>query len=134
MKARFILKLGGLAAVLGLSACRREVQVAPPPAPRVEANQVIFASGAPQLESLTTEAAKPRPTAVTKVTGRLLWDDDLTVNVFTPVAGRVTSIAGRLGQTVTANSPLARLIRRTSARRRPTHEPLMETCGSRRRR
>jgi membrane fusion protein, heavy metal efflux system len=109
MNPRNFLRLGGLAAVLTLPACRREAQVAAPPAPRIEANQVTFATDAPQLESLTTETARPRPTAVTNATGRLMWDDDLTVNVFTPVAGRVTSIAGKLGQTVSINSPLAEI-------------------------
>jgi cobalt-zinc-cadmium efflux system membrane fusion protein len=91
MNARNFLKICGLFAAIGISGCRREMQAPEPPAPRVEGDKVDFASDSPQLASLTIETAQPRKMAVTNVTGRLYWDDDLTVRVFTPVAGRVTS-------------------------------------------
>jgi cobalt-zinc-cadmium efflux system membrane fusion protein len=47
--------------------------------------------------------------AVTHVTGRLYWNDNSTVRVFTPVAGRVTHIRVDLGQPISAGSPLAEI-------------------------
>jgi cobalt-zinc-cadmium efflux system membrane fusion protein len=109
MNARNLPKICGLLAAIGLSGCRREVQAPEPPAPRVEGDKVDFPSDSPQLASLTIETAQPRKLAITNVTGRLCWDDDLTVRVFTPVAGRVTSIPGELGKPVSVGAPLAEI-------------------------
>ena len=109
MNALNYLKICGLLAVIGLSGCRREAQVPEPPAPRVDGDKVDFAADSPQLASLTIETAQPRKLAITNVTGRLYWDDDLTVRVFTPVAGRVSSIPGELGKPITAGAPLAEI-------------------------
>jgi len=109
MNARNFLKICGLLAAIGISGCRRDTQAPEPPAPRVEGEKVDFASDSPQLASLTIETAQPRKLAVTNVTGRLYWDDDLTVRVFTPVAGRVTSIPGELGKSVAIGAPLAEI-------------------------
>lgn len=102
-------QISGLLMVVALCACRREAATPEPPAPRVENDKVSFDSNAPQLASLTLETAKPRQFVVTNVTGRLSWNDDVTVRVFTPVAGRVTSITAALGQAVTADAPLAQI-------------------------
>jgi cobalt-zinc-cadmium efflux system membrane fusion protein len=102
-------KICGLLAVIVLCGCRRETQAPEPPAPRVEGDRVAFAPDSPQLASLTIESAQPRKLAITNVTGRLSWDDDLTVRVFTPVAGRVTSIPGELEKPVSPGAPLAEI-------------------------
>ncbi len=109
MNASNFLKVCGLFAAIGLSGCHREAQAPEPPAPRVVGDKVNFAADSPQLASLTIETAQPRKLAITNVTGRLYWDDDLTVRVFTPVAGRVTSIPGELGKPVSAGAPLAEI-------------------------
>jgi membrane fusion protein, heavy metal efflux system len=109
MNARNFLKICGLLAAIGISGCRRDTQAPEPPAPRVEGEKVDFASDSPQLAALTIETAQPRKLAVTNVTGRLYWDDDLTVRVFTPVAGRVTSVPGELGKSVAIGAPLAEI-------------------------
>jgi cobalt-zinc-cadmium efflux system membrane fusion protein len=109
MNARNCLKVCGLFAAICLSGCHREAQAPEPPAPRVDGDKVNFAADSPQLASLAIETAQPRKLAITNVTGRLYWDDDLTVRVFTPVAGRVTSIPGELGKPVSAGAPLAEI-------------------------
>jgi cobalt-zinc-cadmium efflux system membrane fusion protein len=109
MNARNYLKIFGLLAIIGLSGCHREMQLPEPPAPRVDGDKVNFAADSPQLASLTIETAQPRKLSITNVTGRLYWDDDLTVRVFTPVAGRVTSIPGELGKPIKAGAPLAEI-------------------------
>jgi membrane fusion protein, heavy metal efflux system len=95
----------------GLTGCGREEKkvVAEPPAPKVEGEKVTFAEGAPQKTSLAVEVAEPRKYAVTHLTGRLFWNDEATVRIFTPVAGRVSQILVTLGQTVTAGTPLAKI-------------------------
>lgn len=80
-----------------------------PPVPKVAGNSVTFLTNSPQLAFITTETARPRTLAVTHVTGRLYWDGDTTVGVFTPVAGRVVSVLTDIGQPVTAGMPLATL-------------------------
>ena len=49
---------------------------------------MTMAAGAPQLGALRSEAARPRSAAVRQYSGRLTWDDDVTVRVYPPVAGR----------------------------------------------
>jgi cobalt-zinc-cadmium efflux system membrane fusion protein len=45
--------------------------------------------------------------ASTQLSGRLIWNDDVTVRVFTPFAGRVRRITADIGQAVEKNAPLA---------------------------
>ncbi len=101
--------LPGLAAAVALAGCDKPpvAQVDDPPAATVTGKTVSFATNAPQLASLVVEPARPRTMAVTHVTGRLYWDADTTVGVFTPVAGRVISLAADLGQAVAKGTPLA---------------------------
>jgi cobalt-zinc-cadmium efflux system membrane fusion protein len=80
-----------------------------PPAPKIEGDTVIFPTNAPQLSSITVQTVQPRKMAVTHLTGRLYWDDDVTVRVFTPVAGRVTSVLADLGQNIAIHAPLAEI-------------------------
>ena len=47
--------------------------------------------------------------AVTHVTGRLYWNEETTVGVFTPVAGRVTKILVDLGHSIKVGQPLAEI-------------------------
>ena len=68
---------------------------------------VVFPSGSPQLASIQSTPAMPRRESVSRFTGRMVWDEDRTVRVFSPFAGRVESIAVRAGDTVKAGQPLA---------------------------
>jgi cobalt-zinc-cadmium efflux system membrane fusion protein len=70
---------------------------------------VTFETNAPQLASISVQAAQARTKAVTHVTGRLYWNEDTTVGVFTPVAGRVTRLLADLGQPIAKGAPLAEL-------------------------
>ncbi|MGA2245085.1 MAG: efflux RND transporter periplasmic adaptor subunit [Verrucomicrobiota bacterium] len=70
-------------------------------------DEVQFARGSPQLESINVGEALPRTIAIHHLTGALYWDDDVTVHVFTPVAGRVTRVLAHLGQVVTNGTALA---------------------------
>jgi membrane fusion protein, heavy metal efflux system len=113
MKSIRMMKWLGLLTVMGLLGCSKEkaAPVAELPAPTVNSDKgtVTFATNAPELASITVQTAQPRMLAVTHVTGRLYWNDDVTVRVFTPVAGRVIAIRADLGQVLTNGSPLAEI-------------------------
>jgi cobalt-zinc-cadmium efflux system membrane fusion protein len=113
MKTLPLIKWLPLLAVTGLLGCNKANQPAfsPPPDPKVDTDKatVIFETNAPQLSSITVQTVQPRTLAVTHATGRLYWDEQKTVGVFTPVAGRVIDIRADLGQTITNGSPLAEL-------------------------
>ena len=113
MKAMRMMKWLGLLIVFGLLGCTKDatVRVVELPAPKVDSDKasVRFATNAPQLASITVQVAQPRTLAVTHVTGRLYWDDDITVRVFTPVAGRVIALRADLGQAISAGTPLAEI-------------------------
>ena len=90
-----------------LPACNDSGQKNAVPQPRVEGQSVIFAVNSPQTASLVSEKIEPRREAVLRFNGRLVWDEDRTVRVFSPLGGRVQSIAVRLGQAVRAGQTLA---------------------------
>jgi membrane fusion protein, heavy metal efflux system len=100
-----------LLAALLLAGCKEEKPVSfePPPAPKVEGNKVTFETNAPQLASISVQTAQARSNAITHVTGRLHWNEDTTVGVFSPVAGRVTRLLADFGQHVEKGTPLAEL-------------------------
>ncbi len=103
-------KVFALLALFAFLGCRKEEPPTPePPAPIVEGETVSFATNAPQLASITVQAAQPRSLALTHLTGRLYWNDDQTVRVFTPVSGRVTALRADLGDAITAGAPLAEI-------------------------
>ena len=113
MKRILIMKWLSMLTVIGLCSCTQDatVQVADSPEPTVDSEKatVRFAENAPQLASITVQTAQPRTFVVSHVTGRLYWDDEVTVRVFTPVAGRVVAVRADLGQPVLAGTPLAEI-------------------------
>ena len=94
-----------LTALLG--ACNEPAQKSAGAQPRVDGQAVIFPPGSPQLAALLSKKVEPRREAVLRFNGRLVWDEDRTVRVFSPLGGRVRSIAVQLGQAVRAGQALA---------------------------
>jgi len=109
---RMALSALGLVAAFGLAGCGKEEAKKLPeqPAPKVvDGDKVVFLTNAPQLSSIVIETASARTLAITHLTGRLYWNDDSTVRIFTPVAGRVKDIKADLGQPVAVGAPLAEI-------------------------
>ena len=101
----------GVVAALLLGGCGQS-EVSPAaalPQPTVNGDEVVFLTNSPQLDSIAVETAQPRTVAIKHVTGRLYWDDDRTVHIFTPVFGRVTKVLVDIGDPVDTNTPLAEL-------------------------
>ena len=77
------------------------------PQPQIDAQSVTFPAGSAQLGSITSEKIEPRREATLRFNGRLIWDEDRTVRVFSPFGGRVLSIGVKLGETVRPGQTLA---------------------------
>jgi cobalt-zinc-cadmium efflux system membrane fusion protein len=105
MKRGLVLALPVLTVLLG--ACNEPAQKNAAPHVRVEGQTVVFPAGSVQIAALKSEKIEPRREAVLRFNGRLVWDEDRTVRVFSPLGGRVQSIAVRLGEKVRAGQVLA---------------------------
>jgi cobalt-zinc-cadmium efflux system membrane fusion protein len=90
-----------------LTGCHREVNLEPSGEPKVTGEHISFPPDSPQLASLELAAVESRAPASTQLSGRLIWNDDMTVRVFTPFAGRVRRITADIGQAVGKNGALA---------------------------
>lgn len=90
-----------------VAGCHRETPPEPPDDPKVTGEEISFPAGSPQLASLELAPAESRAPASIQLSGRLIWNDDVTVRVFTPFAGRVRNITADIGQAVAQNGPLA---------------------------
>ena len=104
-----IIKHSWLLALL-IAACKPAPVVDQDPFPlKVEKNSLIFTSGDPQLKSIGVQTAGEKDEVVLHLTGKLVWNEDVTTNVFSPLAGRVASIKGARGQAVKVGDELARI-------------------------
>lgn len=77
------------------------------PQPKVDGESIVFGADSPQLSSLTSEAASERPASAVSLNGRLVWNEDKTVRIFTPLAGRVDRILVQPGERVQQGQTLA---------------------------
>ena len=87
--------------------CESKSSAPPPSGPTVSGERIIFAPNSPQLEALTLVTATERRGRKYRLTGRLVWDEEHTVRVYSPFSGRVESIRVKVGDAVPANAILA---------------------------
>ncbi len=100
--------LSVLAAAAACTGCEQKPAAHPePPPPKVDGDAITFTASAPPLAAISVETAQPRRLALTHLTGRLYWNDDTTVRIFTPVAGRVLDVRADLGDHIAVGTPLA---------------------------
>ena len=79
------------------------------PPPVRSGDSLSFAPGAPQLAAFKLEYAAGRKVAPLAVTGRLAWNEDATVRVLSPLAGRLVTSEARVGVRVSKGSLLAEI-------------------------
>ena len=79
-------------------------------APKVTGSKIELPPSSPQVDSLQTASAEVHPALILRVNGRLLWDDGVTVRMFSPFAGRVSQINAEAGKKVSQGDTLARVI------------------------
>src|SRR6476646_9949853 len=77
--------------------------------PVIKGDQVTFSEKRPQIPSLSVEQVEPCRNATVRLNGRMVWDDDVTVRIFSPFGGRVTHITGEVGQHVAVGDTLAQI-------------------------
>ena len=100
-------RLAPVLLVLALGACDPKEKEPQPQFTVEQHSVVIFAPGNPQASSITSVPIEPRRDMVVRFNGRLVWNEERTVRVFAPFAGRVSSIAVRPGDRVKAGQTLA---------------------------
>ena len=77
--------------------------------PRLENGQIVFPEGSSQVASFATEAVKESGPLQLRLTGRLVWDENRTVRLYPPFAGRVLQILVKTGERVSRGQALAKL-------------------------
>ena len=75
--------------------------------PVVSGEKITFPAGSRQLASLRSIAVEMQDIPVTRLNGRLTWNEDRTVRIYTPFAGRVERIQAQPGQAVPRGHALA---------------------------
>ena len=78
-------------------------------APKVSGETITFAASSPALKNIVTAKVEAPRDRQLNVPGRLVWDEDRTVRVFTPFAGRVSRVVANVGDRVTKGQVLAEL-------------------------
>src|SRR3954463_5766017 len=89
------------------AACDKAEKTPATPQPKVDGETIAFPPGSPQLTSLVSEPAAERAAAAASLNGRLVWNEDRTVRIFTPLAGRVDRILVQPGDRVQQGQTLA---------------------------
>lgn len=75
--------------------------------PAQPANQIVLTPGSPQLNSLKIEPVTEIPVPVTEpLNGKIVFDENRTARVYSPVAGRALNIQAQIGEAVKAGQPL----------------------------
>ena len=90
-----------------IAGCHREASPDQSGEPKITGETIFFPADSPQLASLELAPVESLAPASTRLSGRLTWNDDVTVRVFSPFAGRVRKITADSGQLVEKNGPLA---------------------------
>jgi cobalt-zinc-cadmium efflux system membrane fusion protein len=96
--------------LLACCACHRKAEdTQEPVAAKAQGNRVVMPNGSPQAASLNVEAAQRCNASLVHLNGRLVWDEDVTVRIFTPFTGRITKISSEVGRTVNKGDVLAEI-------------------------
>ena len=105
----FLFAVCVLVALMLLTGCQRAPEAQPEARPVVQGQKVVFPAQAPAIERIAVEQVSPPGERDIVLPGRLTWDEDRTVRVFPPFAGRVMRILVRVGDTVRPGQPLAEI-------------------------
>lgn len=90
-----------------LAGCGKTAVEAPSPDPTVSDNHISFPENGSKLTGIHSTPVEMQPVPLNRLNGRLTWNEDRTVRVYTPFTGRVERILVQAGQTVTRGQALA---------------------------
>ena len=96
-----------LVVAAGATACVRVEAAGTDESARVEGNHLIVSPGSLQRTGLSTIVVGVATADSLEVPGRIVWDEDATVRVFPPFAGRVVSIRADAGLAMRSGDTLA---------------------------
>lgn len=95
--------------ILILLGCGRETGEQQPASAKISGDSLSLPANSPQCAALTVEAVGQEQPAFVPLTGRLVWNEDATVRVFTPFAGIVRNLLVGLNEKVSKGAPLAEI-------------------------
>src|ERR1019366_470495 len=102
--------LAGLLAASLLTACgKRAPDFVGLPPPARGGDTLTFEAGSPQLTAFKVELVAGQKPAPLAVTGRLAWNEDATVRILSPLAGRLLALKAPVGVRVAAGDLLAEI-------------------------
>ncbi len=97
-----------LLTILALTGCQQKSETdAEAPSAKVDGGHISFPDHSPQIAAFAAEPVANSTNDTVRLSGRLVWDDDVTVRIFAPFAGRVTQITADIGQSVHRQDTLA---------------------------
>lgn len=106
----FIFAVCVLLALLLLTGCGPRDDPTEGGKPAIRGDSIIFPNGSAAPQRLAVERVEAPIEHDLALPARLTWDEERTVRVFPPFAGRVTHIDTRPGERVAVGAPLAELI------------------------
>lgn len=92
-----------------LGACEKNKEAPAENSAKITGVTIAFPADSPQLKNIQTIKVEGPRQRELQVPGRLVWDEDRTVRIFTPFAGRVTRIIAKVGDRVNAGQAIAEL-------------------------
>ena len=90
-----------------IAACSKVPEPEQVPQARTEGERILFPAGSAQLSSIKSQVINMQPVPSAHLNGRITWNEDRTVRIYTPFAGRVERLLVQAGQTVTKGQALA---------------------------
>ena len=98
-----------LIALVLLTACSSHSEETAEKKPTVEGNAIVFPPKNAVAQRLATDKVQAPMERTLQLPGRLVWDEERTVRVFPPFAGRVVRLIAKPGDKVTTGQPLAEM-------------------------
>jgi cobalt-zinc-cadmium efflux system membrane fusion protein len=89
-----------------IAGCTRETPQASAPEPKVDGDSIVFPAP-DKAPALAVKVVEYEPAPTVHLNGRLVWDEDHTVRVYSPLSGRVTKILVEPGARVRKGQTLA---------------------------
>lgn len=91
------------------SACSRAPGRSETAAPTVSGDRIVFPANSTQRTAIASVPAESPGREMHRLSGRVVWDDTATVRIYSPVTGRVASVAVALGDRVEKDAALLRI-------------------------